>query len=306
MPIQSIPYILLLGLIFGTTLIGSRFSVGQFRPMAYVSLRLLLASVFYIMFYLTGRRKMSRDHRLWKHAIILGVLGSAIPFSLTMSSLVYLSSGVVAVLVTTSPIMSVLMAHFFLYDEHLNLRKTLGIGIALCGVLLITLSGETGLKNVEKADPIGYVLVFLGLLFSSGMIVYSRKYMQGFSAFDVTTIRLTTATCLVFPLMFLMGDANFSQVNVDGVFVLLYASIIGTFIGALLEFYIIKRFGVTAGSMAAYIIPIVATIGGFFILGETITWVVVAAFFLIIFGLVLINRSYYVLPARMLASPSRK
>ena len=302
MPVQSIPYILLLGSIFGITLIGSRFSVGQFYPLAYVGIRLALASGAYMLFYLSGRRKIPRDRQLWKHAIILGVFGSAIPMSLLMSSLEHLSSGVVSVLVTANPVMAVLMAHFFLGDEHLNLRKSLGVLLALAGVLLITLLGESGLPDVSKANPFGYFLVFLSLSFGSSMMVYSRKYMKGFSSFDVTSIRMLTAASVLVPVMFLTDALEFSRVNATGVLVILYASFVGTFLGVLMEFHIIKRFGATAGSMPAYVIPVVATIGGVVLLGETITWVVVTGFLLIMSGLALINRSYYSLPSRLAAS----
>ena len=84
---------------------------------------------------------------------------------------------------------------------------------------------------------------------------------------------------------------DFNLVDTTGILVLLYAVIVGTFGAILLEFYIIKRFGVTAGSMPSYVIPIVATTGGALLLGETITPGVILGFLLVIGGLVLINRS---------------
>jgi drug/metabolite transporter (DMT)-like permease len=290
LPVQSIPFVLLLGFVYGSTLVISRFSVGQFYPLTYVGIRLLLASIAYAMFYVSGRREFPKDRNLWVHASILGIFGSAIPISGIVSSTQYLSSGVVSVLITSDPALAVLMAHFFLPDEHLNWRKGLGITLALGGALLITLRGETGLPDVSQANPIGYVLVFGAMLSGSIMLVYSRKFMTGFRTFDVTSIRMLVAACVVMPLSIAIGGLDFSRVNQQGVTALLYASLIGTFIGILLEFYIVKRFGATAGAMPAYVIPIVATIGGVLLLGETITSGVVLGFVLVIAGLVLINR----------------
>ena len=291
MPVQSIPYVLLLGLVFGSTLVVSRFSVGQFFPLTYVGIRLVLASIAYVMFYVTRRREIPKDRNLWFHAIILGVFGTAIPISGIVSSMQYLSSGVVSVLITADPALAVLMAHFILPDEHLNWRKGLGITLALGGALLITLRGESGLPDVSQANPLGYILVFGAMLSGSSMLVYSRRFMKGFRTFDVTSIRMLVAACVVMPLSITLGGLDFSRVNQQGVIALLYASLVGTFIGVLLEFYIVKRFGATAGAMPAYVIPIVATIGGVLLLGETITSGVILGFVLVIAGLVLINRS---------------
>ena len=42
---RSLPYVLLLGAIFGSSMVVSRFSLGQYDPRTFVSLRLLLAAL---------------------------------------------------------------------------------------------------------------------------------------------------------------------------------------------------------------------------------------------------------------------
>ena len=56
---KAIPYVVLLGTLFGVTLVVSRFSVGQFKPTTYIGLRLILASFGFIVVYafrIGGRR----------------------------------------------------------------------------------------------------------------------------------------------------------------------------------------------------------------------------------------------------------
>jgi drug/metabolite transporter (DMT)-like permease len=72
---------------------------------------------------------------------------------------------------------------------------------------------------------------------------------------------------------------------------LIYASLVGTFAGLMLAFNNIQRFGATASAMSAYIIPIVATIGGVLLLNETITVGMLAGMALILGGVALVNRS---------------
>ena len=53
---------------------------------------------------------------------------------------------------------------------------------------------------------------------------------------------------------------------------------------------IIKRFGATIAALSSYVTPVVATVGGVLVLGETFTGVMLAGIGLIIAGIGLINR----------------
>lgn len=242
------------------------------------------------MVYLVGRRSWPRGVRLWKHATVLGVLGTSIPMTAIVSSLQYLSSGVASVLVTANPALTVLIAHFTLSDERLNTRKAFGIALALGGALLLALRGESGLPGVGRAAPIGYVLMGILMVSASVMVIYARKFMSDLDAFNVASVRMWTAAMTVTPLSLLFVGFDFSQVNQQGVFALIYASIVGAFFGVMLEFYNIKRFGATAAVLSSYVIPVFASLGGALLLDETITIGMLGGMFLIGIGLLLISR----------------
>lgn len=292
MPIQSIPYILLLGVLFGSTLIASRFSVGQFAPSTYIGLRLSLASLCYLALYLFSfqGRKFPRGRNLWRHGSMLGIFGTAIPMNFIVLSLQYQSSGLTSILITISPAITVLMAHFLLPDEPLTGRKTLGVALALLGALLLALLGESGLPDVSQPSPLGYLLVLSAMVFGSGMTIYARKYMREMDTFDVSAIRLVTAAVVVLPLSALLIGVDLSQVNRQGYLAFGWATLAGTFLGMLVAFYNIKRFGATASAMTAYVIPVVASIGGVILLGEQVTAGMFGSMALILGGIAIINQ----------------
>lgn len=292
MTIQALPYILLLGFLFGSTLIASRFGVGQFHPIIYLGLRSVLASLSYGAVYVLSHRRRAwpTNPRLWPHAILLGLLGTAVPMVCIVTSLQYLSAGVVAILITAGPAMTVFLAHFFLVDEKLTLRKGLGVVLALGGALLIALRGENGLANIGQTNSLGYVLVFLALISGSSMTIYSRRFMRHFDSLDVASIRMLVATLAIMPLAVLFVGIDLQSVNGQGYFVLVYAALVGNFGGMFLVFYNVKRFGATAAAMTDYIIPIVASLGGVLILGEQITIGMIIGMGFIALGIALINR----------------
>lgn len=290
---KALPYVSLLGFMFGSTLIASRFSVGQYAATTYIGLRLSIAAIAHFVLYilLSKRFRWPRDKRLWKHAVLLGALGTAVPMTLIVSSLQYLSSGIASIMLTTGPAVTVILAHIFLPDEQLNRGKASGVIIALAGAAFLALSGESGLSDVGKANPWAYGMLFTAILLGNSAAIYIRKYLQGYQSYDVASIRMFTAALVVMPFSILFVGFDLSPVNGTGYTALIYAALVGTFGGMMLSVYNIKRFGATASAMTAYIIPLVSVILGAFLLHETITNVMLGGMVMIIGGIVIINRN---------------
>ena len=291
MTVQALPYVVILGFLFGSTLIASRFSVGQFQPVTYIGLRLTMASLGHAVVYtLARRRRWPTDRRLWRHAAVLGILGTAVPMTAIVTSLQYQSGGITALLITTSPALTVLLAHFFLPDEALTRRKSAGVALALGGAVLLAMRGESGLPDVSQASPTGYGLVLLAMVLGSSMTIYARRYMRDLDAFDVASVRMFAAALLVMPLSGLFAGFDLHAVDGQGYLALIYAAFVGTFGGFILAFYNIKRFGATASAMTAYVVPAVTGIGGVLVLGETVTTMMLFGMGVIVSGIAIINQ----------------
>jgi len=289
---KSLPSISFLALIFGSTLIVSRFSVGQYAPLTYVSLRLLLASLCCILFYaLSGGRVWPRERKIWFYGPFYGVVGTALSMSLIVGSLQYQSSGITSLLLTSAPAFTVILAHFFLPDERLNGRKVIGIGLAISGAAALVLMGENGLPDTEQTNPLGYAMALGGILAASVGTIYARRFLSAYDSFDVASVRLWTAVAALLPVAFLLTGLDMSHVQSSGYLALLYAGIIGTFGGLQLEFRVVQRFGATATAITANLIPIVALFGGWLFLGEQISPNMILAMIVIIFGVTIITRS---------------
>lgn len=277
---------------YGGTVLASRFAVGQFAPTTYVGVRLFLAGMAHAVVYLFALkgRRWPRGKEIWWKSVILAVFGTAIPMNFLVTSLQFQSSGVTAMLITLNPAITVVLAHYFLDDEHLSIRKILGVALALSGALLMLALGESGLPDVSKVNPLGYLLVFTGMLSSSASMIFARRWMQKLDSFDVSSIRLWVAGVIVIPLSLLVAGFDLSAVNQQGYFALGWASLAGTFAASLLSFYLIKKYGATPTALTAYVTPVVASIGGALLLNEQITWGIVAGMLLIIAGITFINR----------------
>lgn len=304
MSIIAIPFVLLQGLCFGASLLASRSVVDQFHPLTYSGLQLVVASLCHLCVYLFDhRRRLPSAPRLWRQAVLLGVLGTALPSMLNRLALEYLSATVIGILIATGPAITVVLAHLFLRDEPLSLVKGLGILCALGGAVLLALRGETGLPDVGRANPLGYVWILLGVTLFGAMTVYARRFMRDLDAFDVASARMFVAALGVFPLSVLVAGLDLRGVSARAYVLGSLSAIAGMFGGMALTFYNAKRFGATATAMAEYVIPIVAALGGTLLLNERMTRGMTLGTGSIAAGLVLINWQHHrALASRRVAS----
>lgn len=292
MSTAALPYVVLTGVFFGTSLIAARFATGQFAPATFTGLRLMLAGVGFVAVYLVGggRRPWPTDPGLWRHALFLGVIGIATPMFLTVLALQYLSSGVTSMLTATGPAITVILAHFLLTDETLSWRKGAGVGLALSGAMFLAVSGQSGLSGPQKNPLIGYALIGVVMLAVSITTIYARRNLRGYQSMDVASTQLFVAAVLVAPFLLLIGGKPASgAIDWRGVAALFYAALSGTLIAIILYFENVRRFGATAAAMSQYVIPVVATVGGILLLHERFTPSMAFGIILIVGGITLLR-----------------
>lgn len=277
---------------WGLNLVISRFGISQFDAYVFIGLRLAIATaIFGAVYIISANQRWSRDPILWRNAAITGFFGIAIPFAGFIGALQYQSAGLTSLLVTTGPAIMVTVAHFFLPDERLKRSTIIGVLVALGGALLIVGRGESGLPDVTRANPIGYIMVFGALLSDTASNIFIRKKMRGTNTFDVTSIRLLVASLVVLPLALWRTPPDLATITTAGWAALLFTSILSTALAQWLAFYIVRTFGTTTMAMVGYIVPIVAIIAGVLILGETITVGMIVGMMLIVSGILIVNRS---------------
>ncbi|MEL6272968.1 MAG: DMT family transporter [Chloroflexota bacterium] len=289
---HAAPYIITLGLSWGLNLVVSRAGIAEIATVEYTFWRFAIATViFAIMIALSPGRKWSRNPALWRDAAVVGVFGSALPLLGLMGSLSFQSAGLTSLLVSTGPAFIVTTAHFMLPDAKLTRQSVAGVLIALCGAGMIVILGESGLPDLTRANPIGYLMVIGALMMDAMVAVYVRRRMQGYDPFEVTGIRLAVAMVFLLPLAVAVQATDDRTVTAVGWGALLFSAVVSTVIAQLLFFYVTQVFGTTSLAITIYLVPVVAILTGVFFLGEAITPGMIASMLLIIFGVYLINRS---------------
>ncbi|MEI2420329.1 DMT family transporter, partial [Arthrospira platensis SPKY2] len=78
-----------------------------------------------------------RDPRHWGYFLAMGISGNALPFLLIAWGQQHVASGEAGILMAMVPLMVIVLAHFLLPGERLNLPRIAGFTLGFAGVVVL-------------------------------------------------------------------------------------------------------------------------------------------------------------------------
>lgn len=254
-------------LIWGSTWLAIKIGLEGVPPFLGAGLRFsLAASILWILVYAGGLspRLTPRGRRA---ALIAGVLGFGIGYSLVYWAETRVATGLVAVLCAVAPLSTALLTAFVARTETLTPRKAAGVAIGIAGVAV--LFWPQG--GVASADALGLLAAFVSSVGASGNLVaqslWSRK--DDARVLNAWSMTLGAALLLGLSLAFERGAAvTWTPANVGAIF---YLAILGTVVAFLSYYKLIHALPATQVSMITLIFPVVAILLGRVVLGETLS-----------------------------------
>jgi drug/metabolite transporter (DMT)-like permease len=256
-----------------------------FQPFAIVFLRVVLAaSILTGVVYLGGRR-LPASVKVWGAYFVMGALNNAIPFSLIVWGQTRVASGVASILNATTPIFAVLLAHFLTSDEHLTLRRMMGVFIGFCGVSIML---QPELKDGFSWRGLGQVAV-LGAAVSYGLAgIFGKRFKKASPVINAAGM-LICSSVIMLPLVLTTGAIGLSRPNASAVAALCGLATVSTALAYLLYFRILATAGATNVLLVTFLIPVGALLLGVGVLGETIHILEYAGMGCIFLGLMVID-----------------
>lgn len=189
---------------------------------------------------------------------------------------------------TSSPIMSIILAHYFL-KEHIQWRRIIGIILCIAGIFFLLSKGSfENLLHLQFTKGDGWVL--LGALSFAIYNILARKKPKDISAIGFLFFVFCIGTALLIPAFFV--EAAFVQ-PVQWTWqtgsVILYLGLGTSVIAFLFWNRSIKELGAGRTALFGNLIPIFSSIEAVIILGEKINYIHIISFLLIVAGLAFDN-----------------
>ncbi|HEY9700513.1 MAG TPA: DMT family transporter [Trichocoleus sp.] len=281
--------ILLLSVIWGGSFFFIKIALADFQPLTIVWGRVTIAAILLtIWVYLSGQ-KMPRSAQLWREFSVMGLLNNLIPFCLIVWAETQIDSSLAAIVNATTPIFTVILANFLTQDEKLTLNRSIGIGLGICGVVVLV--GFSVLRGLSLHD-LGQ-FASLAASFSYGCAsVYGRRF-KTVPSLVTAAGTVTTASLLLLPIAFWVEKPWTVQPRLSAVAALIVLGLVCTGVAYFLYFSILGRVGATYVSLVTFLVPISALLLGILILGERLALNSIVGMALIFAGLAAIDGRFF-------------
>jgi len=280
-------WLLIIGLsiLWGGSFFFIKVAVQEVTPLTLVLFRVGFAALALLIFgYLTGRRLPTRLP-LWGAFLIMGALNNLIPFSLIVWSQQHIQSSLASILNATTPIFSVILAHFLTREERFTVNRGTGVLFGWVGVALLI-----GVESIEgfNLQIMGYVAVLGAGLSYACAAIFGRRF-KGISPIAVTTGMLCSSSVMMIPLVLIFEQPFAIHPSLITWGAILGLSLISTALGYIIYFKVLASAGATNILLVTFLIPISAILLGVVILGERLGWNALGGMLLIFTGIVAID-----------------
>lgn len=280
--------LILLGSIWGASYLFIKVGGTEIPPFTFVAARTTLAGLALLLIFLVRRERMPTwDSRFVRGLWTMGLLNSAIPYTLITWGEIYISSGLAAILVGMMPIFTVLLAHRLTRDEKLTPIKMVGILVGFSGVVLLFLPD---LLQGLQLSLVGGLAVVVATISYALAVVIARRDLYGIPHLNLTFGQMMTASAILVPLSLIIDRPLSLHPSFVALASVSTLAILGTALAYLMYYWLIEQIGATRTALVTYISPLVAVILGAILLGERLDWTTLAGLALIIAGVGLVSR----------------
>ena len=285
---KTIDYILLsiLSLIWASAFFNIKIATYSYGPLTIAFFRIFLGAVLIVFICLFKNIKIEAFSRDWYWFAIIGFVNLVIPFFLIAYGVQKIQSNLAAILMSTTPLSSAILAHFFTKTEKINFTKIIGVMVGFAGIII--LFSENILINNENFFYALMILVGSTFYVVGGILTLKISSKKNE---NLTSSILIWGALIIFPLMIYYEQPWNLIPRLDSTISLIYLGVFPTGIAWLIRFHILKKNGLVFHSQVAYLIPIFGVILGYIFLKEVITLKVLIALLAVVIGFYFVKRS---------------
>jgi drug/metabolite transporter (DMT)-like permease len=274
--------------LWGGSFFFAKVIVQEVPPFTLVFVRFASAAGVLGAYLAISRARVPQSMSIWGVFAGMGALNNLIPAALISWAQMTIPSGLASVLIASTPVFSILVAHCVTADERMSINKLMGVGLGIAGVAVLI-----GIDTLDgSARSILAMVGCLAAALSYGFAnVFGRRFKRMGIAPTVGAFGQLGATAVMVAPFALVFDRPW---EISPPTPATWASMLGlVLLSTALAYAIFFRLLATAGttnvSLVTLLIPVSAILLGTFILGERLSALQLAGMALIGLGLVAID-----------------
>lgn len=260
-------WLLSLSVLWGGSFFFAKVALAELAPLTVVFCRVALAALALNLVLAISGNSLFRAGTPWRSYAAMGLLNNLVPFGLIFWGQTQIDSGLASILNATTPLFTLIVAHFLTHDERIDGLKLGALLIGIGGVAVLM-----GPEVIARSQSTTGQLACLGAALSYAFAgVYGRRFRtMGVAPLDAAAGQVTASAMLILPIM-LMVDRPWSLGMLPTAITwsaLAGLALLSTALAYVLYFRILAVAGATNLLLVTFLIPVTAILLGALILGE--------------------------------------
>ncbi|MDZ7926053.1 MAG: DMT family transporter [Agrobacterium sp.] len=256
-----------LSLLWGGSFFFIGIAVKELPPVTIVTLRVSLAATALLIVCRIMGLHLPRQWAVWRAFFGMGLLNNIIPFCLIVWGQTHIASGLASILNATTPLFTVIVAHFLTADEKMTGNKLAGVLIGFVGVA--TMIGPAAFGGAISGLWGQIAILGAAISYSFAGIFGRRFKAMGVPPLMTATGQISSSTLMLIPAALLLDKPwTLAMPSLGTWGALIGIALLSTALAYLIFFRILATAGATNLALVTFLIPVSAILLGSLILGE--------------------------------------
>lgn len=272
--------------IWGGTYVVVKVVVAVIPPLELVWMRYLIALVALVIIGLVTKQKWKIKKKHIGLITVISIVGYVISIVTQETGTMLSSAQMGAIITATTPAFMVVFASLIL-KERLTFKKAVSVSLATIGVIIIV-----GIDDINMSSMLGGISLIIAALTWALMSVLIKCLPSDYSQIVVNTYATLIAFVVLTSFVITrLPKLNLSELTNPSIWGgLLYLGIVSTAVAFLLWNRGLQMLNASGGGVFFFFQPVVGTLLGWLILGETISITFWLGSFLILLGVLIVIR----------------
>lgn len=273
--------LLALSLLWGGAFYFGQVALAELPPFTIVFCRVALATIALVSAAAATGQTVVFPIGAWPVFLGLGTLNCLVPFALLLWGQARIGSGLASVLAATTPLFTVLVAHFLLADERMTRARLVGVLLGLAGVTAAMAPAAS-----EALDNLLPCIAVLGAALCYAFAGVLGRRLNGMQALTLAVGQLLMTSLLSLPIVLAVEKPwTLAMPSATGWVAILALALLSTALGYVLFFRLLSSAGAVNVSLVSLMVPIAALLLAGLVLGEPLRWSGILGMGLILAGL---------------------
>jgi len=276
-------------LLWSTGFTGIRYGIPYAPPFTFIAVRMAIASVLLALISLAITKRFTYDlPTIGKSALVGITIHGAYLGGCFYGVKQGMPAGITALICSLQPVLVSIFSSIF-FKEQLTLRKWLGLGLGLVGLIMVIAPKLIG-SGGQKLPSVGVIAIFIALLGGTSGTLLQKKFGSGVEVLSGTSWQYVATGILMGSLALIFEDGESITWNASFIFSLTWL-IVALSIGAILIlFFLLARSSASSVSSLYYLVPAVTAVEAYFLFGEKLGLVTAMGTLVTIAGVALVVR----------------